>query len=139
MSTSHKQVFSFHQEFSDAILGRIGETQTITDENLVALYTLYKDVLLDALRLIDNNAIKKMVCPSKRKLYQIADPEADEPVLYEYCTCSAFLREVVIYKRNTLCKHLLAIRLSEALGTCSEVAISDKEFVDILCARHMIR
>ncbi|KAK9763036.1 Zinc finger SWIM domain-containing protein 7, variant 3 [Basidiobolus ranarum] len=86
-----------------------------------------------------------MVCPSKRKLYQvreyialqqviysyspfntlqIADPEADEPVLYEYCTCSAFLREgtvsrliglflseycysckffkVVIYKRNTL-------------------------------------
>ncbi|KAK9763035.1 Zinc finger SWIM domain-containing protein 7, variant 2 [Basidiobolus ranarum] len=124
MSTSHKQVFSFHQEFSDAILGRIGETQTITDENLVALYTLYKDVLLDALRLIDNNAIKKMVCPSKRKLYQIADPEADEPVLYEYCTCSAFLREgtvsrliglflseycysckffkVVIYKRNTL-------------------------------------
>ncbi|ORX89013.1 hypothetical protein K493DRAFT_319050 [Basidiobolus meristosporus CBS 931.73] len=80
-----------------------------------------------------------MVCPSQRKLYQIADPEIEESVLYEYCNCPTFLQEVVIYKRGTLCKHLLAIRLSEALGSCNEVAISDKEFVDILCARHMAR
>ncbi|KAE8622064.1 hypothetical protein XENTR_v10005081 [Xenopus tropicalis] len=49
-----------------------------------------------------------------------------------YCSCPAFSFSVLRKNDNMLCKHILAIYLSQAMGLCQELTVTDKQMCDIL-------
>ncbi|XP_023586828.1 zinc finger SWIM domain-containing protein 7 isoform X1 [Trichechus manatus latirostris] len=49
-----------------------------------------------------------------------------------YCSCPAFAFSVLRKSDSLLCKHLLAIYLSQVMGTCQQLSVSDKQLTDIL-------
>uniref|UniRef100_A0ACB8ECN8 Zinc finger SWIM domain-containing protein 7 n=1 Tax=Sphaerodactylus townsendi TaxID=933632 RepID=A0ACB8ECN8_9SAUR len=49
-----------------------------------------------------------------------------------FCSCPAFAFSVLRKSDSLLCKHLLAIYLSRALGTCQELTVSDKQMTSLL-------
>ncbi|KAK1128684.1 zinc finger SWIM domain-containing protein 7-like isoform X1 [Acipenser oxyrinchus oxyrinchus] len=49
-----------------------------------------------------------------------------------YCPCPAFAFCVLRRNDSLLCKHILATYLSQAMGLCQELALSDQQLTDIL-------
>ncbi|KAL8199016.1 UNVERIFIED_CONTAM: Zinc finger SWIM domain-containing protein 7 [Gekko kuhli] len=49
-----------------------------------------------------------------------------------FCSCPAFAFSVLRKSDSLLCKHLLAIYLSQALGTCQELTVSNKQLTSLL-------
>ncbi|XP_011830682.1 PREDICTED: zinc finger SWIM domain-containing protein 7 [Mandrillus leucophaeus] len=49
-----------------------------------------------------------------------------------YCSCPAFAFSVLRKSDSILCKHLLAVYLSQVMRTCQQLSVSDKQLTDIL-------
>ncbi|XP_057573062.1 zinc finger SWIM domain-containing protein 7 isoform X1 [Hippopotamus amphibius kiboko] len=49
-----------------------------------------------------------------------------------YCSCPAFAFSVLRKSDSLLCKHLLAVYLSQVTRTCQQLAVSDKQLTDVL-------
>ncbi|KAF5911925.1 hypothetical protein HPG69_015903, partial [Diceros bicornis minor] len=49
-----------------------------------------------------------------------------------YCSCPAFTFSVLRKSDSLLCKHLLAVYLSQVMRTCQQLSVSDKQLTDIL-------
>ncbi|CAE1312824.1 unnamed protein product [Acanthosepion pharaonis] len=106
------------------------ETSTLSDELLSALQLVYEIQLHPALELVDNQAVIRMECPSKRQIYQVIDSSG---VIYtcfqnnNYCSCSTYTYSVLVNDEHILCQHVLALRLSEAMEVTKTSLVSDKE------------
>ncbi|KAJ7416435.1 Zinc finger SWIM domain-containing protein 7 [Willisornis vidua] len=51
-----------------------------------------------------------------------------------FCTCPAFGFSVLQKSESLLCKHILAVYLSQALGACQELPVSEEQLTGILLA-----
>ncbi|OWK15516.1 ZSWIM7, partial [Cervus elaphus hippelaphus] len=51
-----------------------------------------------------------------------------------YCSCPAFAFSVLRKGDSLVCKHLLAVYLSQVMRTCQQLSVSDKQLTDILSA-----
>ncbi|XP_041377369.1 zinc finger SWIM domain-containing protein 7-like isoform X2 [Gigantopelta aegis] len=107
----------------------------LTDEILSALRFVYQTPLLPALDLTDNKAVTMVISPSGRKLYQVMGSSGKPYTCFlnsRYCSCPAYRYSVLLKEDHILCKHVLALRLSDAMGLTRTTNISDKELTNMI-------
>ncbi|XP_069082390.1 zinc finger SWIM domain-containing protein 7 isoform X3 [Pleurodeles waltl] len=114
------------------------ETSHIPDELLLALKFVFGSSALYALDLVDQHCVTRITSPSGRVVFQVLGSSGKLYTCYSschYCSCPSFTFSVLKKNDSLLCKHVLAIYLSQALGACQERSVSDKQLSQILLAR----
>ena len=117
--------------------GRESGGDSISDDLLSALYFIFKQPLLHALDLIDRHSITQVTCPAGRELFRVKGASGRRWYLCllppaGYCSCPAHVYTVLVKEEVTMCKHMLAVRIAQALGKHNELSVSDEEFAEIL-------
>ncbi|XP_063813446.1 zinc finger SWIM domain-containing protein 7 isoform X4 [Pseudophryne corroboree] len=69
------------------------------------------------------------------KCTPVIRPATTAPVLPSLSLCSDGMKVWWCAKKTLLCKHILAVYLSQAMGTCQELMVSDKQMIEILLAK----
>uniref|UniRef100_U3JUC8 Zinc finger SWIM-type containing 7 n=1 Tax=Ficedula albicollis TaxID=59894 RepID=U3JUC8_FICAL len=90
-----------------------------------------------ALDLVDQRSVTRVKSPSGRTLYQVLGSSGKLYTCYSschFCTCPAFGFSVLQKNESLLCKHILAVYLSQAMGACQELAVSEEQLTNILLA-----
>ncbi|KAJ6657342.1 hypothetical protein lerEdw1_002709 [Lerista edwardsae] len=88
-----------------------------------------------ALDLVDCQAVTRIVSPSGRTVYQVLGSSRKLYQCYSschFCSCPSFAFSVLRKGDSVVCKHLLAIYLSQAMGTCQELTLPDKQLTRLL-------
>ncbi|XP_063258792.1 zinc finger SWIM domain-containing protein 7 [Prinia subflava] len=113
------------------------ETSQVPDELLLGLKFIFGPSAVPALDLVDQRSVTRVRAPSGRILYQVLGNSGKLYTCYSschYCTCPAFEFSVLQKSESLLCKHILAVYLSQATGACQELAVSDEQLTNILLA-----
>uniref|UniRef100_A0A8C5UIB0 Zinc finger SWIM-type containing 7 n=1 Tax=Malurus cyaneus samueli TaxID=2593467 RepID=A0A8C5UIB0_9PASS len=90
-----------------------------------------------ALDLVDQRSVTRLRSPSGRILYQVLGSSGKLYTCYSschFCTCPAFGFSVLQKNESLLCKHILAVYLSRAMGACQELSVSEEQLANILLA-----
>ncbi|BGP56087.1 hypothetical protein JCM8202_005237 [Rhodotorula sphaerocarpa] len=96
----------------------------LSDDSLRALaLTVGGSMLLDALDLLDNDQVARIVPPNGQPLYQVASSSGGQPyTVYPdsppgagFCPCPAFTFAVLGQGNQITCKHLLACRIADRI------------------------
>uniref|UniRef100_A0A452RZX3 Zinc finger SWIM-type containing 7 n=1 Tax=Ursus americanus TaxID=9643 RepID=A0A452RZX3_URSAM len=90
---------------------------------------------IQALDLVDRQSITLISSPSGRRVYQVLGSSGRTYTCLascHYCSCPAFAFSVLRKNDSLLCKHLLAVYLSQVTRTCRQLQVSDKQLTDIL-------
>ncbi|NWY17482.1 ZSWM7 protein, partial [Aphelocoma coerulescens] len=90
-----------------------------------------------ALDLVDQRSVTRVIAPSGRTLYQVLGSSGKLYTCYSschFCTCPAFGFSVLQKSESLLCKHILAVYLSQAMGACQELSVSEEQLTNILLA-----
>ncbi|NXN08981.1 ZSWM7 protein, partial [Indicator maculatus] len=90
-----------------------------------------------ALDLVDQRSVSRVLAPSGRSAYQVLGSSGKLYTCYSschFCTCPAFGFTVLQKSESLLCKHILAVYLSQALGACQELTVSEEQLTSILLA-----
>ncbi|XP_065304642.1 zinc finger SWIM domain-containing protein 7-like [Dermacentor albipictus] len=126
---------SFVQVHSDVIklvfenLGKeFRDKKTVSTKTLNELDHIFRAPLQPAMRLVDRRRVKRLTCPRGRVVYQVS---GETRAFYtclpssNFCACYSYLHQVLRRQEIPMCKHVLASRLAEALGTCEDVRCTD--------------
>ncbi|XP_053130838.1 zinc finger SWIM domain-containing protein 7-like [Hemicordylus capensis] len=111
------------------------ETSHVPDSHLLALKFIFGTSAVPALDLVDRQSVTRIASPSGRTVYQVHGSSNKLYVCYascHFCTCPAFAFSVLRKGSSLMCKHLLAIYLSWAMGLCQELTVSDKQLTGLL-------
>ncbi|EHS64404.1 uncharacterized protein PGTG_22201 [Puccinia graminis f. sp. tritici CRL 75-36-700-3] len=115
-------------------LEQIDSTE-LTDQQIHALHVICgPDILLASLELLDHKAVRKLVLKNGQALYEVQGNEAIYHVQLGFkdsCTCRTFIDGVIIKGRQTMCAHLLAVRIGFRLGSIETQEISLENLVTI--------
>uniref|UniRef100_F1MPX2 Zinc finger SWIM-type containing 7 n=1 Tax=Bos taurus TaxID=9913 RepID=F1MPX2_BOVIN len=90
---------------------------------------------VQALDLVDRRSVTLISSPSGRRVYQVLGSSGRTYTCLascHYCSCPAFAFSVLRKGDSLLCKHLLAVYLSQITRTCQQLSVSDKQLTDIL-------
>uniref|UniRef100_H0Y0A6 Zinc finger SWIM-type containing 7 n=1 Tax=Otolemur garnettii TaxID=30611 RepID=H0Y0A6_OTOGA len=90
---------------------------------------------IQALDLVDRRSVTLISSPSGRRVYQVLGSSGKTYLCLascHYCSCPAFAFSVLRKSDSLLCKHLLAVYLSQVTRTCQQLSVSDKQLTDIL-------
>uniref|UniRef100_F7B0L7 Zinc finger SWIM-type containing 7 n=1 Tax=Ornithorhynchus anatinus TaxID=9258 RepID=F7B0L7_ORNAN len=90
---------------------------------------------VQALDLVDQRSVTRVLAPSGRVVYQVVGSSGKLYTCFNschYCSCPAFAFSVLRKSDTLLCKHLLAVYLSQAMGMSQELSVSDKQMTSIL-------
>uniref|UniRef100_A0A6J0UVJ0 Zinc finger SWIM domain-containing protein 7 n=1 Tax=Pogona vitticeps TaxID=103695 RepID=A0A6J0UVJ0_9SAUR len=124
---------------AEELLNEIGrafrETAQVSDDLLSALKFVFGASAVLALDLVDRHSVTRFASPSGRMVYQVVGSSGKTYTCYascHFCTCPAFMFSVLRKGDSLVCKHLLAIYLSRALGTCQEVSVPDQQLARLL-------
>ncbi|XP_063002526.1 zinc finger SWIM domain-containing protein 7 isoform X2 [Elgaria multicarinata webbii] len=88
-----------------------------------------------ALDLVDRRSVTRITSPSGRTVYQVVGSSGKLYTCYascHFCTCPAFVFSVLRKDDNLVCKHLLAVYLSRAVGACQELTVPDRQLTRLL-------
>ncbi|XP_042298609.1 zinc finger SWIM domain-containing protein 7 isoform X2 [Sceloporus undulatus] len=88
-----------------------------------------------ALDLVDRQSVTRVVSPSGRTVYQVVGSSGKLYTCYascHFCTCPAFTFSVLRKGDSLVCKHILAVYLSRALGACQELTVPDEQLTKLL-------
>jgi len=105
----------------------------IDEELLNFIERIFPDKVDKVLKVIKRGITKYTFNPSRRVVW-IALGENDEYLLYPnlYCSCQDFYKAVVIQRRRSFCKHLLAQVICEFLPDFKESELEDDKFNDFI-------
>ncbi len=105
----------------------------IDEELLNFIEMVFPDKVDKVLKVIKRGITKYSFNPSRRVVW-IALGENDEYLLYPklYCSCQDFYKAVVIQRRRSFCKHLLAQVICEFLPDFKESELEDDKFNDFI-------
>ena len=109
--------------------------EEMKDSELLALHFLFGQNSLHALDLIDKGSVKKLVSPSRRELYICRGSTGSRYFCLKYgkfCNCPSYQYSVLVRGDALMCKHLLAVIISDALKRCEIVNVSDEEIKELL-------
>lgn len=88
-----------------------------------------ESIIVAAFDILDRRRVLKLTTPGGRFLYHVEGSSKTYPVLTDlpspkpdYCSCYAFMYNVLINKNQTMCKHILAVLLARKLGKFTERA-----------------
>lgn len=107
----------------------------IPDELLLSLEFVFGSSAIQALDLVDRESVTLISSPSGRRVYQVLGSSGKTYTCLascHYCSCPAFSFSVLRKSDSLLCKHLLAIYLSQLLRNCQQLHVSDKQLTDLL-------
>ncbi|NXO85478.1 ZSWM7 protein, partial [Sitta europaea] len=113
------------------------DTSQVPDDLLLGLKFIFGPSAVPALDLVDQRSVTRLRSPSGRILYQVLGSSGKLYTCYSschFCTCPAFGFSVLQKNESLLCKHILAVYLSQALGACQELAVSEEQLTNILLA-----
>ncbi|XP_027546935.1 zinc finger SWIM domain-containing protein 7 isoform X2 [Neopelma chrysocephalum] len=113
------------------------ETSRVPDELLLGLKFIFGPCAVPALDLVHQRSVTRVTSPSGRTLYQVLGSSGKFYTCYSschFCTCPAFGFSVLQKRESLLCKHILAIYLSQAMGACQELTVSEEQLTSILLA-----
>lgn len=118
-------------------VGRIyKETKTIPDNVLSALHFVFPGgSLVQAMDLVEKQSVSRLASPSGRDLYQVIGSTGTPYMCFttsEFCSCYSYRYAVLKKSEHAMCKHVLAIRLSEAMGLTKYQEVSDQEVSNII-------
>ncbi|KAI8739984.1 zinc finger SWIM domain-containing protein 7-like [Biomphalaria glabrata] len=112
-----------------------GETGKLSDDLLSALNCLFHGTLLSALELVDKSSVTKMTSPSGRTVFQVIGASG-APYLclpnLNYCSCPAYNFSVLKKEEHLMCKHVLAMRLSQAMNRCKKLDVTNEEITSMI-------
>jgi len=111
------------------------ENKKLTDRLLSSLHFVFQGPLLSALQLVDKLAVTLIESPSGRKLYQVIGASGTLYTCFnnlKYCSCPAYHFSVLRKEDHLMCKHVLAIRLSEAMDCCKTITVTDPEISNMI-------
>ncbi|KAM4797455.1 zinc finger SWIM domain-containing protein 7 [Rhinophrynus dorsalis] len=114
------------------------ETSQLSDELLLGLKFIFGPTALYALDLVDRHSVSQVTSPSGRTAFQVIGSSGKTYTCYSschYCSCPAFSFSVLRKNDSMVCKHILAVYLSRAIGTCQELTVSERQMSDILLAK----
>ncbi|NXC01930.1 ZSWM7 protein, partial [Orthonyx spaldingii] len=109
----------------------------VPDELLLGLKFIFGPCAVPALDLVDQRSVTRVRSPSGRTLYQVLGSSGKLYTCYSschFCTCPAFGFSVLQKNESLLCKHILAVYLSQAMGACQELSVSEEQLTNILLA-----
>uniref|UniRef100_A0A8C9QMX5 Zinc finger SWIM-type containing 7 n=1 Tax=Spermophilus dauricus TaxID=99837 RepID=A0A8C9QMX5_SPEDA len=109
----------------------VRETTRIPNE----LKFIFGSSAIQALDLVDRQSITLISSPSGRHIYQVLGSSGKTYTCLascHYCSCPAFAFSVLRKSESLLCKHLLAVYLSQVMRTCQQLSVSDKQLTDML-------
>ena len=112
----------------------MAEKKGVIDEELLNFIdTNFPDKVDKVLKVIKRGITKYTFNPSRRVVW-IALGENDEYLLYPklYCSCQDFYKAVVIQRRRSFCKHLLAQVICEYLPEFKESELEDDRFNEFI-------
>ncbi|KAG7257516.1 hypothetical protein CRUP_005713, partial [Coryphaenoides rupestris] len=90
---------------------------------------------VQALDLVDNRSVTCLTSPSGRTAFQVAGGSGRLYTCFtacHYCPCPAFGFTVLRRNDGLLCKHLLGIYLSQAMGLTHQESVSDQQISTLL-------
>ncbi|XP_056314640.1 zinc finger SWIM domain-containing protein 7 [Danio aesculapii] len=111
------------------------ERKQIPDDLLIALRFVFGPSALQALDLVDQRTVTCVSSPSGRKAFQVLGGSGRLYTCFtscHYCPCPAFSYTVLRRNESLMCKHLLAVVLSQAMGLCQQEQVSDQQMTHIL-------
>uniref|UniRef100_K7FEJ5 Zinc finger SWIM-type containing 7 n=1 Tax=Pelodiscus sinensis TaxID=13735 RepID=K7FEJ5_PELSI len=111
------------------------ETSHASERFYSRLKFIFGSSAVAALDLVDQHSVSRVVSPSGRAVYQVLGSSGKVYTCYaacHFCTCPAFAFSVLRKNDSLLCKHLLAVYLSQAAGVCQELSVSDQHLASIL-------
>lgn len=111
------------------------ETSRIPDDMLVALKFVFGPCALQALDLVDQRSVTCVSSPSGRRAFQVTGGSGRMYTCFvscHFCPCPAFAYKVLRRNEGLLCKHILAVYLSQAMGVTQQDCMSDEEMTTLL-------
>uniref|UniRef100_A0A8B9J070 Zinc finger SWIM-type containing 7 n=1 Tax=Amazona collaria TaxID=241587 RepID=A0A8B9J070_9PSIT len=113
------------------------ETSHGIDTFCFRLKFIFGPCAVPALDLVDQRSVTRVISPSGRTAYQVLGSSGKLYTCYSschFCTCPAFGFSVLQKSESLLCKHILAVYLSQAMGACQELTVSEEQLINILLA-----
>ncbi|MXQ89452.1 hypothetical protein E5288_WYG000870 [Bos mutus] len=107
----------------------------LNDHRIHRLKFVFGSSAVQALDLVDRRSVTLISSPSGRRVYQVLGSSGRTYTCLascHYCSCPAFAFSVLRKGDSLLCKHLLAVYLSQITRTCQQLSVSDKQLTDIL-------
>ncbi|XP_008330603.1 zinc finger SWIM domain-containing protein 7 [Cynoglossus semilaevis] len=110
-------------------------TSHIPDDLLLALKFVFGPCVLQALNLVDQRSVTCVSSPSGCQVFQVVSASGR---LYtciiscHYCPCPAFAHTVLRKNEGLLCKHILAVYLSEAMAVTQQESVTDQQMTMLL-------
>ncbi|MBY9020906.1 MAG: hypothetical protein KGD67_07600 [Candidatus Lokiarchaeota archaeon] len=112
----------------------MAEKKGVIDEELLNFIDrIFPDKADKVIEVIKRGLTKYTLNPSRRLVW-IALGENNEYLLYPklYCSCQDFYKTVVIKRKRSFCKHLLAQIICESLPDFKESELKDDEFDEFI-------
>ena len=123
------------EELLSEMAAAVRDSARIPDELLLSLEFVFGSSAIQALDLVDRESVTLISSPSGRRVYQVLGSSGKTYTCLascHYCSCPAFSFSVLRKSDSLLCKHLLAIYLSQLLRNCQQLHVSDKQLTDLL-------
>ncbi|KAF6300204.1 zinc finger SWIM-type containing 7 [Rhinolophus ferrumequinum] len=123
------------EELLNEMAAAVQESARIPDEHLLSLKFIFGSSAIQALDLVDQQSVTLISSPSGRQVYQVLGSSGKTYICLascHYCSCPAFAFSVLRKGDSLLCKHLLAVYLSQVMRTCQQLSVSDKQLTEIL-------
>ncbi|XP_035316278.1 LOW QUALITY PROTEIN: zinc finger SWIM domain-containing protein 7 isoform X1 [Cricetulus griseus] len=123
------------EELLSEMAAAVRDGARIPDEHLSSLKFVFGSSAIQALDLVDRESVTLISSPSGRRVYQVLGSSGKTYTCMtscHYCSCPAFAFSVLRKSDSLLCKHLLAIYLSQVMRNCQQLSVSDKQLTDLL-------
>lgn len=133
METAEAKAAAVGEAVLDAVCARVRREGALSDESLHQLHFLFDKTLVSAVDLLDHATITR-VAPrgaTARAFWRVQSTSGHVYHCFSgYCTCQAFAFLLAHGSHGLLshCKHQLAARLADALGSCTAHQIDDERW-----------
>lgn len=115
-------------------LNKLKDVGDLTEELIGELRELFPDKIEKTLEILEKGIIQYDFKPSKRRIWAAVGSKNNLHLVYPglYCDCIDFYKNVVIKKKNILCKHILAQLISQSLENFEEISLNDEEYNEFI-------
>ncbi|BFZ18630.1 hypothetical protein BsWGS_21669 [Bradybaena similaris] len=119
----------------EAVTKNYNSNGKLCDDSLSLLHFIYRGPLLNALELVEKRSVTRVISPSGRELFQVIGASGTPYTCFphlKYCSCPAFHFSVLCKEDHIMCKHALAMKLSEMLGLTKTLHVSNAEITNMI-------
>lgn len=111
------------------VYSRAQKKKVIDDELISFIDMIFPNKFDKVLEVIRKGVTKYNYRPSNRVIW-VAVGEKCEHMIYPklFCSCQDFYKNVVVQRKRSFCKHLLAQAICEGLGDFNELDLEDEDF-----------